>query len=66
VPNAGEQLSKSDVSKYTFKNLANYKQPDHIYLISDMPVILAGKIDKKILSQWAVEGIPEDKTMFFS
>ncbi|MBQ9886953.1 MAG: AMP-binding protein [Lachnospiraceae bacterium] len=66
VLRAGERLKKTDVSSFLFNNLANYKQPDHIYFISDMPSILAGKIDKKVLSDWAENGIPEDKQMFFS
>lgn len=65
VPKAGETLKKSDVTRYLFSHIANYKQPDKIYFISDMPIILAGKIDKKILSDWAENGIPEDKKMLF-
>lgn len=62
----GESLTKNDISRYIFANLANYKLPDQIFLISDMPTILAGKIDKKILSDWAEHGIPEDKQMLFA
>ena len=58
---AGEEIKKSDINRYIFQNLANYKLPDQIYLISDMPAILAGKIDKKVLRDWAVNGIPQDK-----
>ncbi len=65
VARAGETLTKNEISRYVFANLANYKQPDKIYFISDMPAILAGKIDKKVLSDWAVNGIPEDKQMLF-
>lgn len=65
VPKAGENLTKSEVSRHLFSHIANYKQPDKIYFISDMPIILAGKIDKKILSDWAENGIPEDKKMIF-
>jgi len=66
VPKAGASLKKTDISKYVFANIANYKQPDGIYLISDMPTILAGKIDKKELYKWATEGIPKEKEMLFS
>jgi fatty-acyl-CoA synthase len=65
VQRAGESLQKTDISRYVFANIANYKQPDHIFLISDMPTILAGKIDKKVLSDWAQNGIPSDKQMLF-
>ena len=66
VLRAGEEIKKSDINRYIFQNLANYKLPDQIYLISDMPAILAGKIDKKVLRDWAVNGIPQDKQMMFS
>ncbi len=66
VLRAGEHIKKTDISRYVFTHLANYKQPDRIYLISDMPAILAGKIDKKVLSDWAVNGIPQEKQMLFA
>lgn len=66
VLRAGETVSTNEINRYIFRNLANYKLPDHIYLISDMPTILAGKIDKKVLSDWAVNGIPADKQIMFS
>lgn len=66
VVRAGETLGTNDINRYVFRHLANYKLPDHIYLISDMPAILAGKIDKKVLSEWAVNGIPEDKQILFA
>ncbi|WP_287389126.1 AMP-binding protein [Lachnospira sp.] len=62
----GENIRENDIRKYVFKNLANYKQPDKFYLISDMPTILAGKIDKKVLKKWAVSGIPDNKKMLFA
>lgn len=66
VLKAGMTIKKNDILRYVFNNLANYKLPDQIYLISDMPAILAGKIDKKVLSEWAVNGIPDDKEKLFS
>ena len=66
LPKAGVSLSKNDIIKGLFNKLANYKMPDKIYFISEMPTILAGKIDKKELSKWAKEGIPEDKQILFN
>ena len=40
--------------------------PDKIYFISEMPIILAGKIDKKVLFDWALNGIPADKQILFN
>lgn len=65
VPSPGVNLDKNKISRYTFENLSNYKQPDRIYFINDMPVVLAGKIDKKKLSEWLVKGIPLEKQILF-
>lgn len=47
VLRAGEEIKKSDINRYIFQNLANYKLPDQIYLISDMPAILAERLIKR-------------------
>lgn len=65
VPKAGILPDKYRIARHVFKAIANYKQPDKIYFISEMPIVLAGKIDKKVLRQWAEEGIPEEKKMLF-
>lgn len=65
VPVAGKEISKNEISRYLFQNLANYKQPDKIEFISEMPIILAGKIDKKELKSWCEEGIPESKSILY-
>ena len=44
IPIAGKTLEKNQISQYLFKNLSNYKQPDKIEFISEMPIILADKI----------------------
>lgn len=66
LPRAGCELKKNDITKALFRNLANYKMPDKIYFVSEIPTILAGKVDKKELRIWAEEGIPSDKQMLFS
>lgn len=65
VPIAGKTLEKNQISQYLFKNLSNYKQPDKIEFISEMPIILAGKIDKKQLMEWCVQGIPDEKRVLY-
>lgn len=65
LPKAGVEINKNTIIKTLFGNLANYKMPDKIYFVSEIPTILAGKIDKKELKKWAEEGIPEDKQMTF-
>lgn len=65
VPKAGVELDSKKVSQFIFRKIANYKFPDKIYLISEMPIVLAGKIDKKVLNNWVMEGIPQEKQIFF-
>lgn len=65
VRKAGSNLVDRDVFKFLFDKVSNYKMPDKIYFVSELPIILAGKIDKKILSGWAENGIPDEKTILF-
>lgn len=65
LPKAGVTMTKNDIIRPLFNQLANYKMPDKVFFISEMPAILAGKIDKKKLRVWAEEGIPEDKKILF-
>ena len=66
VIKAGKTLTKNDVLSYLFRRLSNYKIPDKIYFISEIPIILAGKIDKQILVGWAKNGIPVEKQVLFN
>ncbi|SHO53584.1 AMP-binding protein [Anaerocolumna xylanovorans] len=66
VVKAGKDLTERDVLKYLFNKISNYKIPDKVYMISEMPIILAGKIDKKVLMEWAENGIPAEKQVLFS
>lgn len=61
----GTVMSKNDVIRQLFNKLANYKMPDKVYFVSEIPTILAGKIDKKELRLWAEKGIPEEKQVLF-
>lgn len=65
LPKAGVKLEKNDILRPLFNQLANYKMPDRIFFVSEMPTILAGKIDKKVLHDWAENGVPADKKMLF-
>ena len=62
---AGSDINERDILKFLFNKVSNYKMPDKVYFVSELPIILAGKIDKKVLSDWAVNGIPEDKQVLF-
>lgn len=65
LPKVGVTMTKNDIIRPLFNQLANYKMPDKVFFISEMPAILAGKIDKKKLRIWAEEGIPKDKKILF-
>lgn len=65
VPKVGKKLTDKDILKYLFKKVSNYKLPDKVYMISEMPIILAGKIDKKVLKDWAINGVPSEKQILF-
>lgn len=65
VPVAGKALADKDVIKFLKNKIANYKLPDQVVIISEMPIVLAGKIDKKILLDWGKNGTPTDKIILF-
>lgn len=65
LPKAGVSLSKNDIIRPLFNRLANYKVPDKVFFVSELPVILAGKIDKKQLQKWANNEVPRDKRILF-
>ena len=65
VPKAGIRVTDRDVTRFLFEKLSNYKMPDKVVFISEMPIILAGKVDKKVLEDWARHGIPDDKQVLF-
>ena len=55
VVKPGEELTEGDIYKYCRGRLSNYKMPDEVRFISQMPVIIAGKIDKKELRRMLEE-----------
>lgn len=65
LPKVGTGLSKNDIIRPLFNQLANYKIPDKVFFVSELPTILAGKIDKKQLQKWAKDGMPQDKKILF-
>lgn len=51
-----EELTEGDIYRYCRGRLSNYKFPDEVCFIQEMPIILAGKIDKKVLRTWVESG----------
>lgn len=66
VPKAGEILEQNEIRRFCMGKIANYKVPDEIVFISQMPIILAGKVEKNTLRKWAVEGVPEEYLMLYN
>lgn len=59
VPEEGKQCDIRELYKSLNQHLSNYKVPDKILLIKEMPINASGKISKQILREWAISGIPE-------
>lgn len=66
VPKPGENISAGDVIRYCRDKIANYKIPDEVILVSQLPTLLSGKVQKNVLKQWLREGIPPDCTVLFN
>lgn len=60
VPKAGEKIETNEIREMCRGNIANYKIPDHVHFIAQMPIILAGKVEKATLKRWAKTGIPAE------
>jgi fatty-acyl-CoA synthase len=65
IPKAGSRLTKNEILAYCKGKIANYKIPDQIIFISQMPIILSGKVQKNILKKWAEAGVPESELFLF-
>jgi fatty-acyl-CoA synthase len=65
VPQPGTEMSAGDVKRFCRGRIANYKIPDDVHFISQMPIILSGKVQKKILKEWMINGIPPENRFMF-
>jgi len=60
---SGEKATEEEIREYGKEHLAAFKVPRYIeFLEIDFPRNPVGKILKKVLKKWAVDGPPEDKT----
>jgi acyl-CoA synthetase (AMP-forming)/AMP-acid ligase II len=50
VPRAGSQPSLDDLRSFVKERLADYKAPDALVLVPELPLTSLGKVDKKALS----------------
>jgi len=65
IPKPGTILSKIEMVNFCKGKIANYKIPDDVIFISQMPIILSGKVKKNTLKEWAVKGVPENELFLF-
>ena len=52
-PSAGSTLTVAELSDYAARNLAPYKRPSQILLVTEMPLTPTGKVRKDELSKMA-------------
>ncbi|PID59164.1 hypothetical protein CSB45_01825 [candidate division KSB3 bacterium] len=65
VPHPGRTVTKNDILNFCQGTIANYKIPDEVIFISQMPIILSGKVKKTTLGRWAKEGVPRNELFLF-
>jgi fatty-acyl-CoA synthase len=65
IPKPDADITPGDIKRFCRKKIANYKIPDDVFLVSQFPILLSGKIQKNILRQWAVNGIPRENRLLF-
>ncbi len=62
VPRPGEIPNKGILMEHFKKNISDYKIPDEIYFVKQLPTILSGKVLKNKLEEWVNnECIPEEE-----
>lgn len=63
IPKPNVTLTKGEVLKFCRGKISNYKVPDEVIFVSQFPVLDSGKIQKNILAQWAVGGVPPENRL---
>jgi len=51
IPSPVETLTKEEITEYRRENLANYKVPGQIEIVSELPLTPEGKIQKSLLKE---------------
>jgi fatty-acyl-CoA synthase len=55
IPKAGESLTPQDVIAFGRDNIANFKVPRHVEIVSEFPLTGSGKVQKFKQRAWAIE-----------
>lgn len=65
VPLPGYDLNPGALAHAMAHQIADYKQPDEYQIVAQVPILLAGKVNKRQLSEWAISGVPADQQVLF-
>jgi fatty-acyl-CoA synthase len=65
IPKAGFEMTPGEVKRFCRGKIANYKIPDDVHIVSQLPILLSGKVQKTVLREWAVSGVPADQQLLF-
>lgn len=63
IPKPSVTLTEGEVMNFCRGKIANYKVPDEVIFVSQFPILESGKIQKNILSKWAVDGVPPESQL---
>ncbi|RCX16307.1 fatty-acyl-CoA synthase [Anaerobacterium chartisolvens] len=66
VPKPGAVLKEGDIMRFCRGKISNYKIPDDVVFISQMPILESGKVKKNVLREWALSGTPDNQRLFFN
>lgn len=65
VPKPDASLTGGDVKRFCRGKISNYKVPDDVEFVSQLPTILSGKVQKNVLKEWVISGIPDENRILF-
>jgi fatty-acyl-CoA synthase len=65
IPKAGFAMTPGEIKRFCRGKIANYKVPDDVHIVSQLPILLSGKVRKNVLREWAIHGIPPEYQILF-
>jgi len=65
IPKPGVLLTEGDIKRFCRGKIANYKIPDDVHIVSQLPILISGKVQKNVLREWVCNGIPEENLVLF-
>lgn len=65
IPKPTAKITIEEVKKFCINKIPEHEIPDNIIFVSQFPILPSGKIQKNILKQWLINGIPEEYLMLF-